>query len=82
MPSTSIRIDERVLTTVRELARQQRQSMQSILSEAIESYRRQRFLAEANAGFAALRQHPAAWAEEQEERTLWDHVTGDDLQRK
>jgi predicted transcriptional regulator len=82
MPSTTIRIDERILAVVRELARQQHQTMQTILSEAIESYRRRKFLEQANAGFATLRRDPAAWAEEQEERDLWDRTVKDGLERE
>ena len=30
--------------------------------------------------FAALRNNPAAWLEEQEERTVWDNTLGDGLE--
>ena len=43
MPTTSIRIDGTVLIVLRELARQQHQSIQTVLATAIETYRRQRF---------------------------------------
>lgn len=80
MPSTSIRIDKHVLEIVRELARRQRQSMQTVLNEAIDSYRRQKFLEEANAAFAALRSDPNAWGEEQQERDIWDRVIEDGIE--
>ncbi len=81
MPSTSIRIDERALAVLRELAIRERQSMQAVLSEAIEGYRRKRFLDEANAAFAALRGDPEAWGEEEREREIWDRTAGDGLER-
>ena len=78
----SIRIDEEALTVLRELARKQRQTVQTVLREAIDSYRRQRFLEEANAAFAALRSNPENWSEEQHERELWDQTVGDGLERE
>ena len=82
MPSTSIRIDEQALTVLRELARRQRQPVQTVLKKAIDSYRREKFLEEANAAFAALRSNPEAWSEEQQERDLWDQTAADGLERK
>jgi predicted transcriptional regulator len=82
MPSTSIRIDEQALAVLRELARRQRQPVQTVLRQAIDSYRREKFLEEANAAFAALRSHPDAWREEQQERDLWDQTAGDGLERE
>ncbi len=82
MPSTSIRIDEQALTVLRELARKEHQSMQAVLNQAIESYRRQKFLEQANAAFAALQSDPAAWSDEQREREIWDETIGDGLERE
>jgi predicted transcriptional regulator len=77
MASTSIRIDEEALATLRELAKRQRQPVQTVLRQAIDHYRREKFLEEANAAFAALKGNPNAWAEEQQERELWDRTAGD-----
>lgn len=82
MPSTSIRIDEHALAVLRELARKQRQPVQTVLKDAIDSYRREKFLEEANAAFAALRRNAEAWNEEERERQLWDHAIGDGLERE
>jgi len=82
MPSTSIRIDEQALAVLRALARKQSLPLQTILKEAIDSYRRQQFLKDANAAFAALRSDPEAWQEEQLERELWDRTGGDDLEQE
>jgi hypothetical protein len=81
MPSTSIRIDEQALAVLRELAHKQRQPVQTILKQAIDSYRREKFLEEANIAFAALRSNPQAWSEERDERDLWDHTATDGLER-
>ena len=54
--------------------------MQTVLEEAIAAYQRQKFLAEANIAFAALRRDADAWAEEQKERELWDRTVADGLE--
>jgi predicted transcriptional regulator len=82
MPSTSIRIDEQALAVLRQLARQQRQPVQTVLKQAIDSYRREKFLEDANAAFAALRSNPEAWSEEERERDLWDRTAGDGLEQE
>ncbi len=82
MPSTSIRIDEQALAVLRELASRQHQPVQTVLKQAIESYRREQFLEQANAAFAALRSDPEAWREEREERELWDRTAGDGLEQE
>ena len=81
MPSTSIRIDEHALAVLRELASRQHQPLQSVLSDAIDSYRRRKFLEEANTAFASLRSDPEAWGEEQQEREIWDRTAEDGLER-
>jgi predicted transcriptional regulator len=80
MPTASIRIDEHALATLRELANKQRQSLQTVLKEAIDSYRRQKFLEEANAAFAVLHSDPEAWREEEQEREIWDRAIKDGLE--
>ena len=82
MPSTTIRIDEKALAVLRELARKQHQPVQTVLKAAIDSYRREKFLEEANAAFASLRNSPDAWNEEQQERRIWDHTIGDGLKQE
>ena len=81
MPTASIRIDEHALATLRELANKQRLSLQTVSKEAIDSYRRQKSLEEANTAFAALHDNPEAWREEEEERELWDRAIKDGLER-
>lgn len=80
MPSTSIRIDEQALAALRDLARKERQPLQAVLKAAIDSYRREKFLKEANVAFAELRSNPQAWGEEQKERDLWDRTSVDGLE--
>ena len=54
--------------------------MQAVLERAIESYRRQRLLEEANAAYARLRSSPSAWSQEQKERRMWESTLADGLE--
>jgi predicted transcriptional regulator len=79
MSSLSIRISSETHQKVRDLAKTKGESMQSVIDKAVEDYRRQRFLEEANRQFAVLRADPQAWQEELEERHAWDAVLMDGL---
>jgi len=79
--SATIRITSRSRDAVRELARETGLQQQEILDLAVEAYRRQLFLRNANSAFAALRDNPAAWTAETEERQVWDTVVGDGARR-
>jgi hypothetical protein len=75
MPTT--RISERGLALLRELAEQSEEPQPMVLDEALEDLRRKRFFARLNEEYAVLREDQAAWAEEQEERRLWDRTSSD-----
>ncbi len=75
--SATIRITTRSREAVRELAREMGLQQQEILDLAVEAYRRQAFLRNANAAFASLRDNPAAWTVEERERAAWDSTVGD-----
>jgi hypothetical protein len=80
MSTLTVRISDSSRTTLRELAAKEKASMQAILDKALESYRRQLFLAEVNKAYAALRQDPKAWAQVEKERAEWDAALGDGLE--
>jgi len=56
--------------------------MQSILEDAIERYRRERFLLAANADFAALRSDGKAWNQELHDRELWRRTVSDGISKE
>jgi len=64
---------------LRQLAQEEDESMQAVLDKAIEHYRREKFLRDANADYAALRRNPKAWKEELKERALWEQTLSDGL---
>ena len=81
MPSANVRISSESRDTLRRLAREEREPMQAILDKAIERYRREKFLRDANADYAALRKNARAWKEELKERELWEQTLSDGLEK-
>ncbi len=72
MASETVRIRAQTHAKLRQLADQTGQSMPDVLDDAVEAYRRQRFLQGVARDFASLRSDPQAWAEELAERRQWD----------
>ena len=77
MSSQHVRISEKSHRVLKDLAKDEGETMQDVLDKAIESYRRAAFIREANAEYAVLRRNPDAWAEELRERGEWDKTVGD-----
>jgi hypothetical protein len=61
------------------LAAQTGQTPERVLARALDAYQRQLFLERVNAGYAALRSDPAAWAEVEAERRSMDGSLMDGL---
>ncbi|MFB2897042.1 hypothetical protein ACE1CI_29355 [Aerosakkonemataceae cyanobacterium BLCC-F50] len=80
MESCTVAIGSTSYKTLQEMAARSGESIQEILDKAIEQYRRQKFLEEANNAYAALRNNPEAWANEIEEREAWDVTLTDGLE--
>ena len=79
LQSPNIRISAQSKATLRELADHEGKPMQSVLDEAIEQYRRDKFFRELDEGYAQLQANPQAWQEELDERRLWDSTLADGL---
>ena len=79
MGYTTIRISEAARDTLRTLAEQAKRQMQSVLEDAVEALRRQRFLEQVNAAYASLRADPKAWRAVEAEREAWDVTLADGL---
>ncbi len=80
MQSATVIISRSNYNILKELAAGSGESMQVILDKAIEQYRRQVFLQQANLAYAALRNKPEAWQAELEEREAWDVTLSDGLE--
>jgi predicted transcriptional regulator len=79
MSIPAVQLSEAAQRMLRELAEQTGQTVSEILDKALDAYRRKLFFDELNAGYAALRADPVAWAELEEERKLWDATLMDGL---
>jgi hypothetical protein len=79
-PGNMIRVPDATHSILRELADETGQSMQDILSEAVEEMRRRRMFELANAAYASMRENEDEWQEELAERRLWDKTLADGLE--
>jgi hypothetical protein len=79
MSAPTIPISEVSHQLLKELAEQTGQTMTDVLDKALDAYRRKLFLEQMNAGYAALRADPEAWADHVAERKLWDATLMDGL---
>jgi len=77
--TSTVTIDNTFYKILAELSASSGKSIQAVLEQAIEQYRRQQFLEAANQAYIALRNKSEAWQEELEERSLWDTTLEDGL---
>jgi hypothetical protein len=61
---------------------EEQRSMQSILDDAIERHRREKFPRAANADFGALKRDGKAWKQELRDRELWERTVADGIFRE
>ena len=80
MSAPTVRISEASHRILKELADQTGQTMMEVLDKALDAYRRKVFFEGLRADFAALKADPKAWAEEQEERKVWEATRMDGLE--
>jgi predicted transcriptional regulator len=79
MLSLTVRIDSETHTKLRELAKKHGTTMQRVLHQAVEAYRRQRFFEEANAALETLRNDEEGWNAYQGELREWESTLLDAL---
>jgi len=77
--ATTIRISPSSHEILKEESKSSGRSMQAVLDEAIEQFRRHRFISEVNASFAQVREDERAWGDVLEEREAWDAADTDGL---
>ncbi len=77
--NTTVRIDEASHQLLRSLAKEEKRPMLAILAQAIEDYRRKRFLESVNDAYASIRSDDRAWSELAAERGEWDGALLDGL---
>ncbi len=77
---STIRVSDKTHSVLRELSAKAGTSMNEIVEQAVELYRRQRFVDSINSGYAELRADSLAWAAYQEELGAWDVTLLDGLE--
>jgi hypothetical protein len=79
MSAPTVPISEASHQLLKELAEHTGQPMMDVLDKALDAYRRKVFFEQLDAGYAALRADPQAWAQHLAERKLWDATLMDGL---
>ena len=79
MATVTVRISSGAHQSLREMSALAGEPMPAILDKAIEHYRRKQFLEGLNEDFERLRQDPASWKQESEERDEWDSTLADGI---
>ncbi len=77
--NTTVRIGEEAHHLLRSLAKTEKRPMLAILEQALEEYRRRRFLESVNDAYASIRNDDRAWTELAAERGEWDEALLDGL---
>ncbi len=79
MQSTTVRVNPATHQALADLAEDNHSSIQAVLREAVEAYRRKIFLERTNQAYAELEKDPMAWAEYQKDLAAWDRTVKDGL---
>jgi len=82
MAGTQVRVSSSTHQTLRSLSMEIGESMQTIIEQAVEQYRRRRFLEGLNQDFKTLKEDTQSWQEELEERQLWDKTLLDGVENE
>jgi hypothetical protein len=81
MQTQTVIISESAHQLLQQLADLEKTSTEVVLDRALEVYRREVFLRQANVAFANLKSDEEAWREELEERELWDNTVADGAEK-
>lgn len=79
MGRATMRIADATRAVIREVATSEGRTMQAVLDEAIDEYRRRHFIERVNRGYAALRSDRTAAARAAEEQVVWEATLPDGL---
>lgn len=80
MTSTSVRIDDATLATIRELSASEKKPFGQIIADAVKRYEDQKFWKEMHEGFARLRADTDAWNEYQHDLAQWETLDNSGLE--
>ena len=80
--TNTVRVDEQLHATLREIAREENRSIGQVIEAAIRQYQKEQFWAGVEEDLARLRSDPVAWKDYQDEIALWDTLAGDGLENE
>lgn len=75
--AATVRVDDRLHTTLRELALAEHKPIGQVIEEAVERYTKEKFWQGVQEDFARLHADPARLKDYQDEMALWDATAGD-----
>ena len=82
MAGMQVRVSNSTHQILRNLSLESGESMQTIIEQAVEQYRRRRFLEGLSQDFKTLKEDTQSWQEELEERQLWDKTLLDGVENE
>ncbi len=77
--ATTVRVDDKLHTTLRELALAEHKPIGQVIEEAVERYKKEKFWQGVQDDFARLHADPARSKDYQNEIALWEATAGDGL---
>ena len=77
MSSIQVRISENTHHTIKGIAHDTGDTMQGVVEQAVDRYKRELFLESLNRDFDSLKANQEDWANELGERSLWDETLSD-----
>jgi predicted DNA-binding protein len=80
LPKTTVEIGNEDYQRLLELSETVGETVQAVLSKAIDEYRQQVFFAQVNQAYERLRNDPELWQEELAERQAWDVTLMDGIE--
>lgn len=77
----NVSISEKTHKVISQISETEGLALSEVLEEAVESYRRQKFLAETNQAFQKLREDRNVWRDEIAEREIWEQTLVDGIEK-
>lgn len=82
MQSVNVRVSSNSYQILKQLAKDEGQTMQSLIDSALEDLRRRKMLEATSLAFAALKANETEWQEEVAERELWENTLSDGVEKE
>lgn len=82
MATPLVRMSPESHALLRKMAAESNESMQALVGRALERYRRERFLEEANRAYARVLSNPQERGRIRREREVWDGTLADGLEKR